>query len=107
MSSALSWLASWIIAGVISVPILVFVLKVVLKDAVHGFFQKQLEEYKAGLQAEHQRLVHESGLYAREKHRAYARVYRRMRIATDAYFATFGGLRMPQYEQFDLKRIKE
>jgi hypothetical protein len=102
IQGAFSWLVHGIITGVVSATVFLFVFKVLYEGAVRGFFEKQVEATKA----EHQRLVHESGLYAREKHRAYARVYRRMRIATDSYAGLIGLVTMPDYSTFSIERIR-
>ena len=88
----------------------VFVAKVALKN----HFDRKLEAFNAenrtrlaAVEAGHQRLVHESGLYAREKHRAYARVYRKMRIATDTYAALVGLTSIPDYSRYDIVRARE
>jgi len=84
------------------------------KTALKNHFDRSLEalsaenrSHLAAIEAGHQRLVHESGLYARERHRAYARVYRKMRVATDAYAALVGLTTRPDYSKYSLERVRE
>jgi hypothetical protein len=107
VSKAVAWLivlAPYVLAGA------VFVAKAALKT----HFDRRLEAFGAenrtqlaAIQAGHQRLVHESGLYARDKHRAYARVFRKMRIATDSYSALIGLTSTPDYSKYDVERVRE
>lgn len=104
-------IVAWVLAGA---PYVLAGAVFVAKAALKNHFDRRLEALSAenrsrlaAIEAGHQRLVHESGLYAREKHRAYARVYRKMRVATDAYAALVGLSKRPDYSNYDLARVRE
>jgi hypothetical protein len=64
---------------------------------------RQLESVKA----EHALRATEFGLFAREKHRAYARVFRKYRIACDALVSLRGLMTLPDFTEYSLENVRD
>ena len=68
-------------------------------DRALGEYARQHEQALAALQAEHQRIAQEFGLFTQKRHEVYARLYARYRRAANEFGAPLGG-HEPEFKKF-------
>ena len=101
-------------ALVVGVPLLWLYVKERVTNLAREASDRALADYRhsherslAATNAEHQRRVHESSLYAREKHRAYAELYRRVRTADGLYENLIGLTFAPRFEDYAAADVRD
>jgi hypothetical protein len=102
---------------VVGGPLLALYVRELVKNLAREQTERALADYRhqqeltlAALNAAHQRGVAEFGLYTKKRHFVYGALYRRIRIAADAYSSFFGlslGPDFSTYNADDIERYRK
>jgi len=102
------------VVALVAVPLVVRYLEERVKNAAREATDKALEDYRhehdrllAGINADHQRRLHEFSLYAKKQHTLYAELYKRVRIAADYAFVLTGITIGPDFSRFNVERARK
>jgi hypothetical protein len=99
---------------VVGLPLLALYLRERVRNLAREQTEKALADYRhqheralAAINASHERAVHEFSLYAKKQHAVYGALYRRIRIAADAYSSFYGFFSSPDFSLYRTEEIQE
>ena len=98
------------LAFFIALPLLALYFRERVKNLAREATERALADYKhthdaelAALNASHQRQLQQFGLYTTKRHATYGALYRRMRIASDAYGSLSGLTVSPDFRRYTVE----